>query len=140
MVTDYVTIFLMFIKLVYGFRYLKSVLFQGSMDEKYIMQKEGKENWDIRQLSSQRKRMQDYYMVSTGFQRFTFVQSICLFLIFFDKLMISLKISLLLIYSIIAYFYTLSKMEQLLEQMNEVIKEFYLKKHKDDSHNGHYHY
>lgn len=125
---------LMSIKIIYGYLYIKSVLFQGSMDEKYIMQKEGKKNWDIRNLSAQRKRMQNYYMVSVGFQRFTFVQSICLFLIFFDKLMISLKISLILIYSFIAYLYTLSKMEQLLVQMNEDIKEFYYNKHRNETH------
>lgn len=81
------------------------------MDEKYIMEKEGKAKWDIKNLSVQRKYMQDYYMVSIGFQRFTFVQGICLVLIFFDKLMISLKIFLVLCYSIVSYFYMLNKME-----------------------------
>ena len=40
-VTDYITIFLMIIKLFYGLKYLKSYLFHGTKDEKYIMDKEG---------------------------------------------------------------------------------------------------
>jgi hypothetical protein len=57
LVTDYVMICLMLVKLWYGFKFLKSNLFQGAMDEKYIMDKEGKEKWDIRNLSASRKCM-----------------------------------------------------------------------------------
>jgi hypothetical protein len=69
-------------------------------------------------------------MVSIGFQRFTMVQSICLILIFFDKLMISLKIVFVLLYSTFSYFYLHKKMEQLLLEMNFEIKDFYLSKYR----------
>lgn len=118
MVTDYITITLMAFKLVYGFRYLKSVLFLGSKDEKYIMDQEGQAKWELRNLTTQRKHMQDYYMFTIGFQRFSFIQSIALILIFFDKLMITLKIIMVLVYSLVTYFYMVGKMKQLIKEMN----------------------
>ena len=123
MVTDYVTICLMAVKMMYGFRYLKSVLFLGSMDEKYIMDKEGTAKWQLRNLTTQRKHMQDYYMITIGFQRFSFIQSIALILIFFDKLMISLKIIMVLVYSVVTYFYLIKKMKQLIKEMNHTVSQ-----------------
>ena len=109
-VTDYITITLMLVKLFYGLKYMKSYLFHGTKDEKYIMDKEGDNKWRIRILSGQRKEMQNYYMFSITFLRFTFVQSICLIFIFFDKLLVFLKLMFILWYSIVSYCYLVGKM------------------------------
>ena len=118
MVTDYITITLMIFKLFYGLQYLWTYLFHGTKDEKYIMDKDGDKKWKIKKLSDQRKVMQNYYMYSISFVRFSAVQSICLLFIFNNKLLVGLKLMFMLAYSIVSYLYLNKKMSQLLEEMN----------------------
>ena len=88
------------------------------MDEEFILDQHGRDKWLTRILSRQRKSLQNYYMMSITFQRFSFAQSVCLILIFSDKLLVTLKLGFILVYSLLSYFYLLNKMENLLEQMN----------------------
>ena len=69
-------------------------------------------------------------MITITFQRFSLIQNVCLYLIFYDKLLVSVKIWIVLGYSIFILVWLVSKMEHLLEQMNSEIKTYYLNESK----------
>ena len=58
-------------------------------------------------------------------QRFTFIQCISLIWIFCDKLLVTVKLCVLLIYSMLLYIYLHQKMDDLLDQMNRTIRAWY---------------
>ena len=58
-------------------------------------------------------------------QRFTFIQCISLIWIFFDKLLVTVKLCVLLVYSMILYCYLHQKMDDLLDEMNWKIRRWY---------------
>ena len=64
-------------------------------------------------------------MQTITFQRFSIVQSVSLIWIFCDKLKYTLKLSFVIIYSLLFSVYLSKKMAELLEQMNFDIKKLY---------------
>ena len=51
MVTDYTTIILMAVKLLFGFYYMKSLFFPGQKDEEFILDEHGDEKFKARIMS-----------------------------------------------------------------------------------------
>ena len=131
-VTDYIMIFMMAIKVVFAFLYGYNLAWPGQMDEEFLMDSRGEEKWYIRVISTQRSHLQNYYMASVMFQRFSFVQCLCLTWIFRNQPMIQIKLGLFGAYSILLYVYLLVKMEQLIDQMNAEISEFYYGQNEED--------
>lgn len=124
-VTDYIMIFIMAIKVAFAALYGYNLAWPGQMDEEFLMDSRGEEKWYIRVISTQRTHLQNYYMASVMFQRFSFVQCLCLTWIFRNQPMIQIKLGLFFAYSVLLYVYLLGKMEQLIDQMNDEIREFY---------------
>ena len=58
-------------------------------------------------------------------QRFTFIQCISLIWIFYDKLLVTVKLCVLLVYSILLYIYLHQKMDDLLDEMNWKVRKWY---------------
>lgn len=123
--TDYILFAVLFVKFIYAVLFAKNLFFPGGMDEEFLMDKYGVEKWENRVLSRQRYNLQNYYLVSVMYQRFSFIQSISLLWIFYNTILMRIKIIIFLFYSLLNYVYLLRKQEQLLNQMNEQIKDFY---------------
>ena len=86
---------------------------------------EGTLKWESRIKRRQRKWLQAYYMITIIYQRYSMFQGISLIWIFTDKLLITLKILFMIIYSLISYWYIIPKMYHLLDYMNYELKATY---------------
>merc|ERR1712166_858460 len=115
LVTDYTLIFVMLVKMYFAIIYGYKILHNGPKDEEFLFDEQGDRKQKARDLSAQRKGLQNYYMQSITFQRFSIVQSISLIWIFCDKLKYTLKLSFVIIYSILFLVYLSNKMAELLE-------------------------
>ena len=93
------------LKIYFAVKFAINLIWIGRMDEEFLLQKQGQLKWETRVLSRQRKFLQNYYMMSIVHQRFTFIQCISLIWIFCDKLLVTVKLCVLLVYSMLLYVY-----------------------------------
>ena len=116
-VTDYVALALFSYKLYIGVRYVVNLIWVGEMDEEFLMENQllGNLKWEARIKRRQRKWLQSYYMVSIIYQRYSMFQGLSLIWIFTDKLIITLKILFMIVFSLMSYFYMIPKMYVLLD-------------------------
>ena len=113
------------LKIYFAVKFAINLIWIGRMDEEFLLQKQGQLKWETRVLSRQRKFLQNYYMMSIVHQRFTFIQCISLIWIFCDKLLVTVKLCVLLVYSMLLYVYLHQKMDDLLDEMNWKIRKWY---------------
>jgi len=98
------------------------MIWKPRMDEEYSLMDKGRQKWENKVLTQQRKMLFNYYQMSTVYQRLAFVQSIALCWIYTNQLNIFLKYIAMMVYSLVMYFYLLGKMKALIDQWNNRIR------------------
>lgn len=83
-VGDFINLVVFFLQVFYGTRLVFNMVWEPRMEEQYLLMEKGRQKWENRVLSKQRKMLFSYYQVATVYQRLALVQSIALFWIYQD--------------------------------------------------------
>lgn len=112
--SDWIMMCLFAVKIFWGMKFTWEMLKIPKDDEEFLRDEYGDEKLNIRCLTYKRTILQNYYMYSVLFQRFTLIQTISLSWIFYEKWHLFFKLTFIFLFSLITYFYSNVKINRLI--------------------------